>query len=947
MGALPRSIAALFVTNLADGLLFMATITVVQERSEKSSALVEALRSAGGLVVDIHGKEEALRRVMEQRADVVVLDSTLDDRDAESLCREMRAEPRTQDVATIRLAGALRQNGDRRRALQAGVDVFMEAPFQSDELLAQVERLLRGRRQQAERDHKLADAERLRPQLEAVFQAMSDGVTAFDQEGNVVLVNRAQARINGFATPDDMKRNLDFFAQIYELTNLDGTVLPVDQWPVSRVMRGESLDGLELKGLRRDTGQEWFFRYSGEPVRDASGRQILTIIITRDITTQKLIEERLTEAKEIAERHRVEQEAIFNSMTEGLVVFDPEGQLLDMNPAALAIHRFKSVEAVRMQLAGFPNLNVLQDLDGRCLSLEEWPISRALRGETFSGYEVQVFPTDGSEPWVGSYGGTPVVGPDGKMRVGIVTLRDITAQKRAEEKLRLHEAALREAQRVARIGNWAWDPATDVMSGSAELWRVLGFEPATGMMPRFHEQKGRLFSSEDWCRVQAEMQQALETGVGYELDVKVTRADHTDIWITMRGEVTRDAQHRSVGLRGTVQDITTRKQAEAALRDSEERFRTYAETMPHLAFITDAAGNVIYGNRRFAEYFGLEPAQTCNWAWQHRQRAYHPDDLGRAIATWSTALKSGEPFEVEYRLRRHDGEYRWHLTRALPLRDAGDVIEQWIATSTDITEQKQAAAELVRARDALARANADLEKKIEERTARLRETVADLEHFSYTLTHDLRAPLRAMHGFGDLLSRRYDQELDPAGRDYLRRIIQAAARMDQLITDALNYSKVVQAEFPLAPVDPAALLRDMIESYPEFQPPRAEILLAGELPRVWANRAGLTQCFSNLLSNAVKFVAPGLTPCVRVRAELRAGRVRLWFEDNGIGISPEQQRRIFGMFQRLSTAYPGTGVGLALVQKVVERMRGEVGVESAEGAGSRFWVEFAPAPDLD
>jgi signal transduction histidine kinase len=308
-------------------------------------------------------------------------------------------------------------------------------------------------------------------------------------------------------------------------------------------------------------------------------------------------------------------------------------------------------------------------------------------------------------------------------------------------------------------------------------------------------------------------------------------------------------------------------------------------------------------------------------------------------------LDRGQPFEVEYRLRRHDGVYRWHLTRALPVRDKSGRIEQWVATSTDITEQKQAAEEVIRARDALANVNADLEQRIVERTARLRETVAELEHFSYTLTHDLRAPLRAMHGFGELLSRHYADRLDAPGRDYLRRIVQAAERMDLLITDALNYSRVLQAEFPLQPVDPAALLRGMIESYPEFQLPHAEIRVDGMLPLVEANRAGLTQCFSNLLSNAVKFVTPGTLPRIRVSAEDRGNRVRLWFEDNGVGIPSDQQQRIFGMFQRMSAAYPGTGVGLALVLKVVERMRGEVGVESAEGTGSRFWVEFAKASE--
>jgi PAS domain S-box-containing protein len=767
-----------------------------------------------------------------------------------------------------------------------------------------------------------------------VFAAMSDGVTVFDMQGNVVLINQAQARINGFANPQEMLRNLEFFAQLYELRTHDGAVLPVAQWPAARVMRGESLDGVELKGLRRDIGREWYFQYSGEPVRDADGRQILAIIITRDITTQKVIEERLIEAKEIAERHRVEQEAIFNRMTEGLVVFDPEGRLLDMNPAALAIHRFKSVDVVRTHLSDLPGFNTLQTLDGRPLPLDEWPISRALRGETFSGHEVRVFPADGSEPWVGSYGGTPVIGPDGRMRVAIVTLRDITAQKQAEL------ASQRERELFQRILDsipvmiTIYDPGLQAFRFNQAAQKNLGWTEADAADGKLLEK------AYPDPAVREEVIAYMESvAVGWR-EFVVTAKDGTAVessWANIR---LPDGTQVGIGI-----DVRERKQAEAALRASEQRFRTYAETMPHLAFIADPEGNVVYSNRRFAEYFGLDEAQVRHWAWTHRQRAYHPDDRARAREVWSTSLDRGQPFEVEYRLRRHDGVYRWHLTRALPVRDKSGRIEQWVATSTDITEQKQAAEEVIRARDALANVNADLEQRIVERTARLRETVAELEHFSYTLTHDLRAPLRAMHGFGELLSRHYADRLDAPGRDYLRRIVQAAERMDLLITDALNYSRVLQAEFPLQPVDPAALLRGMIESYPEFQLPHAEIRVDGMLPLVEANRAGLTQCFSNLLSNAVKFVTPGTLPRIRVSAEDRGNRVRLWFEDNGVGIPSDQQQRIFGMFQRMSAAYPGTGVGLALVLKVVERMRGEVGVESAEGTGSRFWVEFAKASE--
>ncbi len=263
--------------------------------------------------------------------------------------------------------------------------------------------------------------------------------------------------------------------------------------------------------------------------------------------------------------------------------------------------------------------------------------------------------------------------------------------------------------------------------------------------------------------------------------------------------------------------------------------------------------------------------------------------------------------------------------------------------AADFIERTRAEQALRAARQELARANEDLERKVQERTASLQQTIAELEHFSYTITHDMRAPLRAMRTFATMLQEECGDSLKPNPLDYLQRIATAADRMDHLILDALDYSKVIRQDLPITPVDPDALLRGMIESYPAFQPPQAEIKLAGKLPLVMANQAGLTQCFSNLLGNAVKFVEPGHVPQVLVRAEPREDYVRLWFEDKGIGISPEVHDRIFDMFQRVNKEYEGTGIGLALVRKNVHQMGGKVGVESEPGKGSRFWLELKQA----
>lgn len=237
---------------------------------------------------------------------------------------------------------------------------------------------------------------------------------------------------------------------------------------------------------------------------------------------------------------------------------------------------------------------------------------------------------------------------------------------------------------------------------------------------------------------------------------------------------------------------------------------------------------------------------------------------------------------------------------------------------------------------------AELESTVAQRTAELRDTVNELQTFSYSIAHDMRSPLRAMGMFARLLVEE-SCGLSPAGLDYARRIATAARRLDSLIEDSLNYTKSVLQEYPLRPVNLAEFVQGLIDTYPNLHSDKADVRVEGTLPSVVGNEALLTQCFSNLLGNAVKFVAPGTRPCVTVRAETLNGTARIAFQDNGIGIPKDLQHRLFGMFEKLDADYEGSGIGLALVRKAAERMKGKVGVESEEGRGSLFWVELPVA----
>jgi signal transduction histidine kinase len=239
--------------------------------------------------------------------------------------------------------------------------------------------------------------------------------------------------------------------------------------------------------------------------------------------------------------------------------------------------------------------------------------------------------------------------------------------------------------------------------------------------------------------------------------------------------------------------------------------------------------------------------------------------------------------------------------------------------------------------------NAHLEERVRERTRELQEALLELEAFSYSIAHDLRAPLRSMTGFSEMLAEDYGGKLDEVGRDYTRRIAESARRMDALIQDLLSYSRLAREEVLIEPVDVGSLLEELVDNMAaELRERKAKVELRGPFPTVLGYRTTLLQALTNLLSNAVKFVAPGVEPRVILRSEERSGWGRLWIEDNGLGIDLKYHQTIFGVFQRLHSgeAYPGTGIGLAIVRKAMERMGGKVGLESEVGRGSRFFIEL-------
>jgi PAS domain S-box-containing protein len=389
-------------------------------------------------------------------------------------------------------------------------------------------------------------------------------------------------------------------------------------------------------------------------------------------------------------------------------------------------------------------------------------------------------------------------------------------------------------------------------------------------------------------------------------------------------------------------DLSERQRWEQALRLSEERFQLAARATNDAIWDWDVKSNALWWNEGVQALFGYRAEQIePTIQWWHQQ--VHPADHERVVKEVMGVLDGETFWRSEYRFRRADGTYADVFDRGYVMRDGEGKAMRMLGAMQDLTERKRAEAALAEAQEELRRHAETLEQLVAERTAKLRETIVELETLSYSISHDMRAPLRAMQGFSQALLEDYGKKLDAEGTSYLERISGSAERLDALIQDILLYTSVGRERLVLRSIELEPFVRELLNTYHPDQISR--VTLVPPLHPVLAHEAFLSQIFSNLITNALKFVRAGELPEVVVRSTVEGEFLKVWVEDRGIGIAPRHMEGIFQVFGRVHSAaeYPGTGIGLAIVRRAVQRLGGEVGVESASGEGSRFWFTLKKA----
>jgi PAS domain S-box-containing protein len=684
----------------------------------------------------------------------------------------------------------------------------------------------------------------------------------------------------------------------------------------------------EIKNRAKD-GTHYWVDTTIVPYLGEDGKPVQYIAIRADITDRKRADEQTGNAlRELNDvKAAIDQHAI-------VAITDSRGKINYVNDKFCAISKYSRDELMgqdhRIINSGYHSKDFIRNI---------WVTIGS--GRVWKG-EIRNRAKDGTHYWVDTTI-VPYLGEDGKPKQYIAIRADITDRKRSDEQT---SHALRELSEVkAAIDEHAivaiTDPRGKITYVNDKFCAISKYSREE-LLGQDHRIINSGYHPKQFIR---SIWQTIGSGRVWKGEIKNKAKDGTFYWVDTTivpylGDDGKPVQY--IAIRA---DITDRKRADEQTAHALRELNDVRAALDEHAIvaITDSRGKINYVNDKFCAISKYSREELIGQDHRIINSGHHPKTFIRNL--WQT-IGSGRVWKGEIQNRAKDGTYYWVDTTIVPYLGEDGKPLQYIAIRADITERKLAEAALQKAQGELQEHATTLEQTVDTRTAALRETIGELEAFSYSVSHDMRAPLRAMQSFSKILAEDFGGRLPAQGLDYLRRISTAAARMDALIQDVLTYSRVARTELPLQPIELGGLLREIVETYPMFQAPSAKIEFAGEFPIVYAIPAVLTQCVSNLLGNAVKFMEPGVTPQVRIwLTDPGPGlRYKLFIKDNGLGIDREEHDKIWGIFQRVNKSYEGTGIGLSIVKKGAERMGGAAGLESTPGKGSTFWLELQKQP---
>ena len=649
----------------------------------------------------------------------------------------------------------------------------------------------------------------------------------------------------------------------------------------------------------------------------AAGFLFFGIAVSGITSRQRRAEETLRESEE---RFR----ATFEQAAVGIAHVAPNGQFLRINQRFCDMLGYTREE---MLARNFQQITHPDDLEAGC-----YFVAQVLAGEisTYST-EKRYYHRNGSVVW--AYLTVALVrDPSGNPNYLIAVVQEISARKEAEGKLVENERFLQSVFDAIQDGISVLDRQLNVVRTNQWIEKKYAADaPLPGKKCFAIYQKRS--SVCPWCP----SVKTMETGKAHSQIVPYPSADNPTGWIELSTFPLNDADGNVVGAIEHVKDITDRKRAEEALRESEERFRGIFE---------NARDGILLGDVETRQLMLPNPAMCRMLGYTEEELAgmnvddIHPREDLAGVARQFEKQSRGELLVAEHiPMRRKDGSVFYADVTSVPLRLHGRSL--LVGQFRDITERKKAEEEI-------RRLNAELEQRVKQRTVQLQAANQELEAFAYSVSHDLRAPLRHVSGFAEILQKRAGGLLDEDCARLLRNVMDSARHMGMLIDDLLSFSRTGRAEMYKTDVDLETLLREVLEEIEPDLRGRRVAWQIHSLPHIVADRSLLRQVLANLLSNAVKFTAGKEEARIEIGSRDEEEEVVVSVSDNGAGFDMKYAHRLFGVFQRLhrSDDFPGTGVGLANVRRIIRRHGGRTWAEGEVGRGATFYFSLPKTRQL-
>ncbi len=786
---------------------------------------------------------------------------------------------------------------------------------------------------------------------EAILESLNEALVIVDKDGQFRSMNASALKLHGFASPEEMWENISRYTEMFELSDKNGEPLAQEQWPFFLAIRGQEVKNYTVGLRRKDTGVLSWVSYNVSSVYDREMKPDLFVFLIRDVTHTKLLEENLRE-REARFRGTFENAAV------GIAHVSTKGEWLDMNDRLCQITGYSREELLQLTFQDITHPDDLQ------LDLEQ--MNQMLRGE-IDGYKMEkrYIRKDGEPVWVLLTGSA--IREKGVIQYFISVIEDIIERKKAElalvKSMRRFELLSVTAEQLLRSSEprdvieslcgrvaefldcqFFFNFLSDRESGKLHLNTYLGITAEEASRIEWLEGEAAV------CSLVARKGQSVVRGFiqcGKDPATELVRSygvrayacfplvSDTEILGTLSfGTRNRDLfEQEELALMKAVSDqvssafvrmkgMEALKREKLMLKESEEKFRDLADNISQIAWMADGTGQIFWYNRRWYEFTGMAAGQNDE-VWR---RVLHPQHESRVYQKYISCIRSGEHWEDMFPLRRRDGEYRWFLSRASPIRDESGVIMRWFGTNTDITDQR------------------NLEQQLRLRADELATINKELESFSYSVSHDLRAPLRAITGFSTFLEEDYGEKLDETGMGYIKRVKEGVYKMGALIDDLLNLSRISRQEFIIQEVDIGSMVKSALEELRVMEPGRQIEILIDENMLSTGDARLLQIALFNLVGNAWKFTSRSQN------AKIEVGRIAgeahgFFVKDNGAGFDMKYKDKLFSPFQRLHSEkeYSGTGIGLAIVERIIRRHGGRIWVHSEVGRGTTFFFTLPPS----